>query len=512
MDRIKLKKEIGLIMLVSLGVGNMIGSGIFALPAAMASLAGPSLLLGIVAAGALALCLSLIYAELGSTFPISGGPYYFPRVAMGDLTGFLMGWGYFLYLFIGSAAIIDIFIVYLGFYIPGLAVNGVLTAHGVTLAVVALWAFTLINLHGVRWGGLYSIITTIGRLIPLFLFFAIGSFYVEFSNFSPFFPFGWENVALSVALFFWSFTGFESIVVPIEEIKKPAKTIPWALVISILLTTLVYLLVTFVFIGMTRWSDGVKDWSNMAQIASPLSQVAKDLHLSYLAVIATIGAIIATGGSGGSWVLIQGRMPYAMAHDHLFWSPMAKIHPKYGTPAASLMFASLLTTIILIAITNFPSIVLIATSTVIVPYASAALSLAILRTTKSDVERPFRLPYASFLTLVGFIVSSFLIYWSSWPWNLVSIFLIFTGYPAFFVFKRQKVEFRRSLWLPVFLLGILLVSLLGDARFVTNNFTPWNPLGILSMPYDLVLLTLFSIGIYFWAYFENTKPIYWEKK
>jgi amino acid transporter len=513
MDRPKLKKEIGLITLVSLGVGNMIGSGIFALPAAMASLAGPGLLLGILIAGCIALCLALVYAELGSAFPISGGPYSFPHLAMGDLTGFLMGWGYFLYLFVGTAAIIDIFIVYLGFYIPGLQVNGTLTAHGVSLAVIALWIFTLINLHGVRWGGLYSVVTTIGRLIPLFLFFVIGSFYVEFSNYLPFLPFGWRGVALSVTLFFWAYTGFESIVVPIEEIKKPSKTIPWALFISIFLSAVVYGLVAFVFLGMIRFGDGtwLKDWASMSQISSPLADVAQNIHLPYLAAIAAIGAIIATGGSGGSWVLIQGRMPYAMAQDRLFWSPMAKIHPKYGTPAASLIFASFLTTIILIAITNFPSIALIAASTVVVPYASAALSLMILRKTKGDTERPFRLPGALLLTLLGFIFSSFLIYWASWPWNLVSTLLLFTGYPAFFVFKRKGLDFKRGLWMPVFLLGILLVSILGDSHFVTNNFTPWSPLGILTMPYDLIVLALFSIAIYFWAYFENTKAIYWEK-
>ncbi len=511
MDRTKLKKEIGLITLVSLGVGNMIGSGIFALPAVMAALAGPGLLLGILIAGLVALCLALVYAELGSAFPVSGGPYSFPRMAMGDLTGFLMGWGYFLYLFIGTAAIIDIFIVYLGFYIPGLAVNGTLTAHGVSLAVIALWIFTLINLHGVRWGGIYSVVTTIGRLIPLFLFFVIGSFYVEFSNFLPFFPFGWKGVALSVTLFFWSYTGFESIVVPIEEIKKPSKTIPWALFISISLSAIVYGLIAFVFLGMIRWGENGLDWGSMTQISSPLSDVAQNLHLPLLAAIAAIGAIIATGGSGGSWVLIQGRMPYAMAQDHLFWSPMAKVHPKYGTPAASLIFASFLTTIILIAITNFPSITLIAASTVVVPYASAALSLMILRKTKADAERPFRLPCASLLTLVGFIFSGYLIYWASWPWNLVSTLLIFTGYPAFFVFKRKDLQLKRSLWMPVFLLGILLFSFFGDAHFVTNNFTPWSPLGILTMPYDLIGIALFSTGIYFWAYFENIKPIYWEK-
>ncbi|NQT29224.1 MAG: amino acid permease [Candidatus Saganbacteria bacterium] len=503
-----LKKEIGLLTLVALGVGSMIGSGIFAMPAAMGAVAGPGLILAILIAGVVTTLLAISYAELGAAFPITGGPYAFPRLAMGDFAGFLMGWGYFLYLFIGTAAIIDIFVVYLGFYVPGLSVGQTLTPAGVTIAVIALWIFTIINILGVKWGGLYSIITTIGKLIPLILFALIGLMFMKTGNFSPFLPFGLTGVTLAVTLFFWSFTGFESIVIPSEEVKKPSRTIPLAMLLTMAITTAVYVLIAVVFVGMINWKGlniPFGNWQAIGGLASPLADVSLAWGLPWLAAIATLGAIIATAGSGGDWVLLQGRMPFAMAQDKLFWAPLGKINQKYGTPVASLIFTSILTTIILIAIPNFPSVALIASITAIIPYAAATLSVTILRKTRADVPRPFRLPFPFFITGLGFVFSTLLIYWASWPWTLVGALLIFLGYPAFLLIKEKKFEPGRSTWICVYILGIVFVSFIGDPHFVMNNFLKINPLGILRMPYDIIVLSLFSIAIYTWAYKANTK-------
>jgi len=114
-----LKREIGLLALVALGVGSIIGSGMFAMPAVMGSLAGPAPILAVILTGIITTFLAITYAELGSTFPRTGGPYSLPQLALGDFGGFVLGWGYFLYAFIGTAAIIDIFITYLGFNAPG---------------------------------------------------------------------------------------------------------------------------------------------------------------------------------------------------------------------------------------------------------------------------------------------------------------------------------------------------------------------------------------------------------
>jgi amino acid transporter len=506
-----LKKELGLITLICLGVGGIIGSGIFVLPAVMGAYAGPSLILGILLCGIIIMFLGIAYAELGAAFPLTGGPYSLPRTALGDFGGFVMGWGYFLYLFTGTAGIIQIFIVYLGYYFPGLAVGATLTPVGISFAVIALWIFTFINILGVKWGGVYAVITTIGKLVPLFIFVLVGFTFFKGENFVPFAPHGVVGITLSIALFFWAYTGFEGIVVPAEEVKNPAVTIPWSMILTILITIFVYVIIAIAFVGMIDWA-GVNltahNWCGVSELTSPFAAIAKGLKLPWLAGLIALGAIIATGGAGGSWVLFQGRMPFAMAKDKLFWSPMAKINKKYGTPTASLLFTSILTTVVLIAIPHFPSVALIAAVVVILPYAAASLSLVILRETKKEVKRPFKLPYAKAITLVGFILSTFLIYWASWPWTLVGIALIFSGYPAFLFVKRKNLEIKRNLWIFVYLISILIVSMLGNP-FEFDNFTAFKPLNILSMPYDHIALALIAIVIYFWAFRANTKV---EKK
>lgn len=508
MKKEHLKKEIGLVTLTAIGVGSVLGSGIFALPAAMAAVAGPGFLLAIILAGIITLFLGMAYAELGAAFPITGGPYSLPRLALGNFGGFVMGWGYFIYLFVGTAAVIDIFIVYLGFYVPGLAVGGTLTPWGVSLAVIALWIFTIINVLGVKWGGLYSVITTIGKLIPLFLFGLIGLAFLQGDNFTPFMPFGFTGVTLAITLFFWSYTGFEAIVVPSEEVKDPHKTIPWAMILTIFVTIFIYLFIAAVFLGMIDWQGLHLDrgkWQELSALSSPLSDVSKSLGLPLLAALATVGAIIATAGAGGSWVLIQGRMPYAMAKDKLFWAPLAKIHPKFGTPAASLIFTSSLTTLILIAIPNFPSVALIASVTAVVPYAAAVLAVPILRKTKPDVPRPFALPWHMVVSAIGFVLATYLIYWASYPWVIVGGILMLTAYPAYLFVRRKRFEWARNLWVPVYLFGVMIVSVLGNKNFVFNNFTPYSPLNLIVMPYDLIILGLFGLIIFIWAYRVNIR-------
>jgi amino acid transporter len=504
-----LKRTVGFWTLVAIGVGSIIGSGMFAMPAVMSSVAGPALILAVILTGLVTTVLAISYAELGSAFPLTGGPYSLPRLALGDLGGFVIGWGYFLYAFVGTAAIIDIFVTYAEFYIPGLAVGQTLTPLGTLVAVVALWIFTAINVVGIRWGSLYSVVTTLGKVIPLLVFGVIGLAFLNFGNFGNFMQYGWTGITLAMAFEFWAFTGFESVVIPTEEVKNPGRSIPRAMLLTMGIVIGIYALISFAFTGMINWSGlGLKvgDWGGIGNLSSPLSNVAHGLGLPILAAIALIGALFATAGCGGDWVLLQGRIPFAMAKDKLFWSPMAKVHSHYGTPYLALIFASILTMVVQILIPSFPAVALIASITALVPYAAAAMSVPILRKTRADTPRPFKLPIPRIITGLGFILATLMVYWASWPWTLVGGILMLIGFPLFLLVRRQNLDLLRNAWLWVYILGIMVVSYLGDTNFVFENFLPIGPLGIIKMPYDIVLLVVFAIVIYAWAYLSNTKP------
>ena len=508
-----LRRELGLLTLVGVSVGSVIGSGIFVLPAVMGSVAGPAFILSVILVGIIVMILGLVYAELGSTYSMTGGPYSLPRKAMGNTSGFVLGWGYFIYAFTGTAAIIDVFITYLGYYIPGLAVNFQLTPVGIFIGLIALAIFTIINIMGVKLGAWYGLVTTFGKLIPLFLFVIIGLLFLKAPNFSPFLPYGLGGVGLAMAFDFFAFTGFESVVIPSEEVKNPGKNIPRAMVLTILIVVVLYVLISIAFTGMFNWNGASLasgDWSGVGGLSAPLATAAQSVSLPLLVAIVVIGAIISTAGCGGDWVLLQARIPFAMAKNKLFWSPLSDINKEHGTPVKALIFASVLTGITLIALPSFPQVALLASITTLIPYAAAALTLPILRKNDAKTKRPFKLYGGTIFAVIGFVLSTFLIYWASWPWTLIGAILILIGYPLYFLVKKEKLlEFKRNLWLIVYLIGIIVISLIGDTNFIYENFLPIGPTGWLTSPYDLIVLTVFSLIIFYWAYRVNSsvKPL-----
>ena len=504
-----LKKEIGLWGLVGLGVGGIIGSGVFGLPATMGSVAGPSMILAVTLVGMITILLALIYSELGSAFPITGGPYSIPRLAMGDSGGFVIGWGYFLYAFTGTAAIIDIMVTYAGFYFPGLAVGLTLTNTGIVLAVIATIIFTVINVVGVKWGAVFGIVTTVAKLLPLLLFGLVGLMFLKPSNFTPFMPFGWTGIGLAMAFGFFSFTGFEAVVIPTGEVKNPSRTIPRAMMITMGIVVAIYILIATAFTGLINWSAlgfTTGNWGSVSNLSSPLSNVATAAGFGLLAAVVTVGAIISTIGAGSDWVLFQGRMPYAMAEDKLFWGPMDKVNSKYGTPFISIIFASVLTIVTQVLVPSFPDVVLIASITTLIPYAAAAVALPILRKNKPGVQRPFRLPAVWLLSALGFIFSTVLIYWASWPWTLVGAVSTIIGFPLYLTLGKHRLQLKRQAWLIVYIVGLAVISLLGDTNFTYQNFLPIGPMGIIPIPYDFAVLVAFALGMFAWAYKANTTP------
>lgn len=490
----ELRRGIGLIALISIGLSGIVGSGIFVLPATLAATAGPGMLVSIVCSGLIALLLAFPYIELGSMFPKTGGPFFFPKIALGSLGGFLMGWGYFLYLVIGTAAIANIFVVYLGFYFPSLVSEGVLTVSGIGVALFFVWFLTFLNIVGVKWGGYYAIVMVVGRFIPLLLFCGMGLFSSRGEAFSSFIPFGWKGVTLAITLFFWSYTGFEALVVPLEEVKNPKKTLPRAMLCTIGTVMILYLLLGISFLRLIDWKDlgiAFQNWERLSELNAPLANVLGTSKKS-LSIWISIGALFATGGAVGSWILIQGRLPFAMAEENLFWQ-RARVLSRFGTPLLSLIFSSICTSLVLICVPCFVTVSLIASITAVLPYGAAALAIPILRKRKKDVERPFALPVPHLFSFCAFLLATCLVYWAGWPWTFIGMLLFFSGLCFYLMLPSPPLEWKRNLWLVCYLLGISAIAFASKKCF-------------LSFPYDLGLLLVFGSGIYSWAYWVNTQP------
>jgi APA family basic amino acid/polyamine antiporter len=180
--RPKLKRSMGLWMATALVVGNMIGSGVFLLPASLAGAAGPVSILAWVFTGAGAVLLALVFANLGRAFPRTGGPYAYARRAFGDFVGFQTAWGYWIAVWAGNAAIATAFVGYLAVFWPQV---GTSNALGAIVAVGVIWLVTAINVLGVRESGRVQVVTTILKFVPLAVIGVIGLFFIDGDNLTP---------------------------------------------------------------------------------------------------------------------------------------------------------------------------------------------------------------------------------------------------------------------------------------------------------------------------------------
>jgi amino acid transporter len=497
----ELKRELGVVLLTSLGIGSIIGSGIYTNPGLIASVSGPLALLAIVFMSIITFFIMYILAELGVAYPKAGGIYYFPKEVLGDLAGFITGFSYYVTCFVGTTAIIYSFLLYLSYYVPGVAVGLTLTPLGIIIALIILAIVTLINIIGVKHGAGLNFILTILRIAPILVFIAIAFTRFNTNNLEPFAPFGFGGIGLAVAFGFWMFLGFESIVLVGEEVKEPKETIMKAAIATIAIVSLIYMLLMVSFIGSVNWGAlglAEKDWGSLSELSAPLADVSRTFGFPGIAELMTVGAIISSAGCFSAWVLLQGRVAFALAREERFWKPLAYVHPRYATPSRALIFSSILTAIIMILIPSFPNVILISMITEFIPYGVSALSLAVLK----------RRPKWILIGYIGFVVSSLYIYWACWPWTLTGTAIAIASlvlYSAFVKSSTYLSELKKNTWYIVYLIGLTLISLLGDPMFEYNNFLPISPLNVFPMPYDVIVIIVFATIISIWAYKTQKK-------
>src|SRR5919197_863760 len=208
----RLKRSMGLWMATALVVGNMIGSGVFLLPASLAGAAGPVSLIGWIFTGAGAVLLALVFANLGRAFPRTGGPYAYAKRAFGDFAGFWTAWGYWIAVWAGNAAIAVAFVAYAAVFWSELASNKLL---GALVAIGLIWLLTVVNALGTRESGGVQLITTVLKFVPLAVIGLIGVVFVNGDNYTPFAPEGtWTAISAAAPLTLWAFIGLESATVP----------------------------------------------------------------------------------------------------------------------------------------------------------------------------------------------------------------------------------------------------------------------------------------------------------
>jgi amino acid transporter len=319
-----LLRAMGRWSLVALVINSIIGSGIFGLPSVVAGMLGPASPLAYLPAALGMGVVMACFAEVASRFRQAGGPYLYARVAFGRLAGLEVAWVTWLARLTAAAGNANLFVIYLAEFWPA-AKSPLPRLAALTLLVGAL---TVINYRGVRAGARQSNVFAVAKLVPLFLFIAVGLFFIHRGNFSAHSPAPAGTWLEAVLLLVFAFGGFEGAVIPMSEAKDPERDAPFALLTALAVVTLVYALVQVVVTGILP---------DASQSDRPLAAAAHLFVGPAGAGFITLGALISVYGLLSSITLYTPRLTFALAEQGDFPAPFAWVHPRFRTPYVSIL-------------------------------------------------------------------------------------------------------------------------------------------------------------------------------
>jgi APA family basic amino acid/polyamine antiporter len=425
-----------LITSTALVVGNMIGAGIFILPASLSKYGGISLL-GWVFTASGALILAKIFSNFSKIIVNkSGGPYLYSKQGFGDFIGFLVAWGYWISTWISNAAIAIAIIGGLSFFFPILQTNSVVA---VSIGLSMIWFFTWINSKGMRTTGKIQLITTVLKLLPLVFVIIFGIFFFSLDNFPEFNMTGESNFtsfSLVAALTLYAFLGLESASIPLENIHNPEKTVPKATMYGTIISTCIYIFSTIVLFG-------ILPTETLQNSPAPFAEAGEIIGGKYTGYFIAIGAIISGMGALNGWILILAQIPMAAAKDEMF-PRIFKRKNKKGVPVLGLVVGSILSSVVMLMnfsenlVTQFTFIVNLTVLACLVPYlfVSASYAIVIIQNknhTNSIVKTVL-------LGLFGFLYSLWAIYGSSAEVVFYGLLLLLLGIPFYVFMQWNKMK------------------------------------------------------------------------
>lgn len=427
--------KIGLWTATALVAGNMVGSGVFLLPAALARFGSISLI-GWLLSSVGALCLALLFAKLSQLLPKSGGPYAYANQAFGHFTGFMIAWGYWIGIWSGNAAIALSAAGYLSVLIPWINKP----THLILTAIASVWLLTWVNTRSIKLIGNIQIITTVLKLLPLCVLGTLGWFFIDFHHYLPFNQSSQANalvIATTTTLTFWSFIGIESATIPSTHIAHPQKNIPRATLIGTGLTAIIYISSTLVIMGLLPAELLKSSPAPFADATRPLLG-----NLAYY-LFAASGAIACLGTLNG-WILLQGQIPLAAAQNNLFPAVFSKLN-AFALPSKGIVISSILITVLIMLnltkqlVDLYLLTILLATFTTVIPYTVCALSLPIIfkkQNTKARITDKTFMKIVV-LSLISFLYSLVIIYGIGKRIVVQGFFLLLLGIPIY-IYMRKK--------------------------------------------------------------------------
>ena len=429
----KQNQKIGLLAAISLIVGNMIGAGIFVLPASLAKFGSISIV-GWIFTATGALILAKIFSNFSKLISNkSGGPYIYSKVVFGDFIGFLVAWGYWISCWINNAAIAVAIVSALSFFFPQLVSSPL---YATITGLSFIWFFTWTSSKGVKSSGNIQIITTIAKIVPLLFVIIAGIFifdYDTFPNFNITNKTDVEIFPIVSVMTLYAFLGIESATIPANSINNPKKIIPTATMVGTIISTLIYILGTIILFGILQNEIIINS-------LAPFAEAGQVIGGKYAGYVVSAGAAISAIGALNGWILITSYMPISMANDDLFPKVFKNTNSK-GSPIVSLVFGSILTSFVMTMnfseglVSRFEFLILLTTLSTLVPYLFVSAAYILFHIQKKYIK--LKILKSTILGFLGIIYSIWAIFGSESETIFFGSILLIIGIPFYFIMKKK---------------------------------------------------------------------------
>ena len=393
--RLKLKPTLGLLDATAISVGAIIGAGIFVVTGIVAGMAGPALLISMLIAAVVSLLTALSFAELSAWLPREGSVYEFSYRLISPFAGFTAGWMWMLGNIFGGAAVSLGFAYYFTSLFPVLQPK--------PIAALLCLAFTVLNHIGIKRSAALNNVLVGSKLIILTFFIILGLGYMKAGNFRPFIP-SYGGIMYGACYIFFAYGGFARVSVVAEEVKDAEHTVPRAILLSLLISTIFYLLIGVVAVGLVGAAG-------LSSSTSPLSKAISVTGSSTAVYLVTVGGLMATASVLLTSILGVSREAYAMARRSALPSALSKLHPKYNTPYYAIWISGIVMALLALSL-DMTRVVALSTFGQLVYYALANLSDLRLRSKNGVREKT--VPMLGSASCLGLLVFLFFISPESW--------------------------------------------------------------------------------------------------
>lgn len=441
-----LKRTLTAFSITLLGIGAIVGTGIFVLTGvAAAKYAGPGLILSFIVASIVSGLAALCYAEFASTVSITGSAYTYAYATLGELIAWIIGWDLILEYALGAATVsigwsgymTDLLKGSLGIPLPGMLISSPFSGGIINLpAACIVLLITALLILGTSTSTRVNNSIVMIKLAVILFFLLIGVGNVNPANWTPFFPFGFGGIFRGAGIIFFAYIGFDQISTTAEEACNPAKDLPLGIFLSLLICTVLYILVTTVLTGMVPYTN--------LNVPSPVSYAMIFIGLNIAGSIISIGAIC-----GLTTVLLvllygQSRIFFSMARDGLLPDFFSRVHSRFRTPYVSSLLVGVFVALVA-GLTPIDVVAELANIGTLTAFVLVAIAIVVLRRTQPTLQRGYRVPFVPFIPVASSIASFVLIV--SLPWITILRFLIWLliGLAMYFLYSRQHSKLSRTL-------------------------------------------------------------------